>query len=108
MAVGTAAWEAGASRPPKKALLGVELDDQLLLDLRVDDSAGRERVHEDLELARDGLEPRRNRTGAGLGLRDDEGSHFLRLLAGRDDVVLLDPVRRNVDLVAIDQEVAVL
>src|SRR5918997_4047960 len=56
-------------------LLGVELDDQLLLDLRVDDLTRRERVDQDLHLARDGLQPRRHGTLPGLGLRDDEGGH---------------------------------
>src|SRR6266542_2838662 len=89
-------------------LLGVELDDQLLLDLRVDDAAGRERVDQDLHVARDGLQPRRHRPGTGLRLRDDERRELLRLLAERDDVVVLHPVRRDVDLGAVDQEVAVL
>src|SRR3982751_2760277 len=53
-------------------LLRVELDDQLLLDLRVDDSAGRDGVDQDLHLGRDRLQPRRNRPLTGLGLRDDE------------------------------------
>src|SRR4051794_9725209 len=34
------------------SVLGVELDDQLLLDRRVDDLPGRERVHEDAQLSR--------------------------------------------------------
>src|SRR6185369_2916220 len=38
-------------------LLGVELDDELLLHLGVDDGASRQRVHQDLHLGRDGLEP---------------------------------------------------
>src|SRR5918997_233174 len=63
-----------------RALLGVELDDQLLLDLRVDDRAGRERVDQDLHLARDGLQPRRHRAGTRLRLRHHERRHPAGLL----------------------------
>ena len=38
-------------------LLGVELDDELLLDLRVDLLAGRQRVDQDPHLLRDDLDP---------------------------------------------------
>src|SRR3954449_9908365 len=95
-------------RHPERALLGVELDDQLLLDLRVDDRAGRKRVDQNLHLAGDGFQPRRHRPGTGLRLGDDEGGHLLGLLPQRDDVVRLHPVRRDVHLDAVDQEVAVL
>src|SRR4029453_14566327 len=100
----------GASNktPGLQALLGVELDDQLLLDLRVDDLTRRERVDQDLHVARDRLQPRRHGTLPGLGLRYDEGGHRLRLLADLHDVVVLHPVRRDVHLHAVDQEVPVL
>src|SRR6185369_14686390 len=60
--------------------LAVELDDELLLDRRVDDLPGREGVHEDAQPGRDDLEPRRHRPGAGLGLRDHERGQLARLL----------------------------
>src|SRR4051812_34237411 len=88
-------------------LLRVELDDELLLDRRVDDLPGRKRVHEDLGLAADDLDPGRDDLGAGLGAGHHERGHLARLLADLDDVGRAHPVRRDVHLVAVDQEVAV-
>src|SRR4051812_20384232 len=51
-------------------LLGVELDDQLLLDRGVDDLPGRDAVDEDAQLAADDLQPRGNGTLPGAGLGD--------------------------------------
>src|SRR5919199_1634922 len=82
-------------------LLGVELDDQLLLDRGVDDLPGRDAVHEDAQLAADDLQPRRHGALAGTGLGDLEGHHLARLLGDLDDVVLAHPVRRDVDLPAV-------
>ncbi|GIM81982.1 hypothetical protein Sar04_04870 [Salinispora arenicola] len=48
-------WSAPEDGPPHEPLLGVELDDQLLLDLGVDHLSAGQRVHEDLHLTRDGL-----------------------------------------------------
>src|SRR4051812_32296791 len=73
-------------------LLAVELDDELLLDLGVDDLPLRQAVHQDLELARDELEPRRDGLAAGETLGDLEGRELLRLLAHLHDVVLAQPV----------------
>src|SRR5436190_14912098 len=97
---------AGPPRPGE--LLRVELDDELLLDLGVDDLPGRQAVHQDLQLAGDRLQPRRYRLRAGLGGRHDERRQVAGLLPYLDDVVVADPVRRDVDLLAVDQEVAVL
>src|SRR6478672_11866740 len=47
-------WGAGGP------LLRVELDDQLLLDRRVDDLPGRDAVDQHAQLAADDLQPRRN------------------------------------------------
>src|SRR5688572_447966 len=99
-------------RPPYdghevKHLLGVQLDDQLFLNLGVDRLPGRQRVHQDLELARDRLEPGRNRAAAGEALCDQERGELAALLAHLDDVVLTHPVRRDVDLLAVHREVTV-
>src|SRR6476661_5136671 len=56
-------------------LLRVELDDQLLLHLGVDHLALGQRVHEDPQLRRNGLQPRRHGAVAGLGLSHLEGGH---------------------------------
>src|SRR5205085_334293 len=94
-------------RPRDGGLLGVELDDQLLLDRRVDDLPGRKRVHENAHVVRDDLEPRGDRTLP----RGRTGDHERRELGGAranlDDVVLADAVRRDVDLLAVNQHVAV-
>ena len=53
-------------------LIRVQLDDQLLLDLRVDGGAGRERVDQDLHLGGDRLQPRWHAAGTGLGTSHDK------------------------------------
>src|SRR5205823_6185530 len=52
-------------------LLRVQLDDELLLHLRVDLGANRHGVHEDAHLVRDDLQPGRHLALAGLGPGDD-------------------------------------
>src|SRR4051812_30248970 len=68
----TAARAAVARGPTSvsRSVLRVQLDDQLLLDRRVDDLPGGERVNEDAQLSRDRLEPRGNGALAGLGPGD--------------------------------------
>src|SRR6266498_1607408 len=105
---GTGPWASTTEGLRPCVLLAVELDDQLFLDLRVDHLAGRQRVHKDLHLAGDRLQPRRNGPAARLGVGDHERRHLARLLADLDDVVLAHPAGRDVDLLAVDQEVAVL
>src|SRR3954447_14977101 len=89
-------------------LLAVELDDELLLDRGVDDLTGRHRVDQDAHAVGDDLDPCRNGPAAGLRSGDDERSHLHARRAHLDDVVLADEERRDVDLLAVDQEVAVL
>src|SRR3954447_25159047 len=89
-------------------LLAVELDDELLLDGGVDDLPGRHRVDQDAHAVCDDLDPRRDRAAAGLGTGDVERRHLHAGRAHLDDVVLADEERRDVDLLAVDQEVAVL
>src|ERR1700733_7717405 len=93
--------------PGDPGLLRVELDDQLFLDLRVDLGPDRQRVDQDAHLVRDHLEPGRHDALADLGLRDDERGHVAGLAHHLDDVVLADPVGRDVDLLAVHREVAV-
>src|SRR3954469_5342316 len=88
-------------------LLGVELHDQLLLDRGVDHLTGRDVVHQHAQLAADDLQPRRHRPGAGLGLGELERDHLDGLGGHLDDVVGGHPVRRDVDLAAVDLDVAV-
>src|SRR5690606_37348979 len=88
-------------------LLRVELDDELFLHLRVDLLTLGQGVHEDAEVRRDDLEPRRNLALAGLGVRDDERRHLAGLVAHLDDVVGRHPVARDVDLLAVDGDVTV-
>src|SRR5215211_4260571 len=90
-----------------RSVLRVQLDDQLLLHRRVDDLPGRQRVHEDAQLRRDGLEPRRHGALAGGLASDDERRELVRALPHRHDVLLADPVGRDVDLDAVHREVAV-
>src|SRR5215217_815354 len=97
----------GATCGARCGLLRVELDDQLFLDGGVDHLASRDAVHEHAQLAADDLEPRRDRTLAGAGLGDLERQHRARLLGHLDDVVLAHAVRRDVDLAAVDPDVAV-
>src|SRR4051795_12026308 len=92
---------------PGWCLLAVELDDELLLDRRVDDLPGREGVHEDSHPVGDDLDPGRDGTLPGLGARDDERRHLERALAHLDDVAVAHPERRDVALAAIDLDVAV-
>src|SRR5215469_2180344 len=96
-------------RPPEptRLLLGVILDDQLLLDQRVDLAPGWQRVHQDAHLVRDHLEPRRNRALARLGARDHERGELVGLGRDLDDVALADPERRDVHLAPVDQNVPV-
>src|SRR6476620_5963426 len=87
--------------------LRVVLDDELLLDREVDLRPGRELVDEDPHATGHGLEPGGDDALAvGLASHDERG-HLQRLLADVDDVVSRDLVRRDVDLLAVDQEVAV-
>src|SRR2546429_1655491 len=88
-------------------LLGVVLDDELFLDLGVDLRPDGQRVHQDPHLVRHDLEPGRYGALAGLGPRDDERRHLEELGDHLDDVVLADPVGRDVDLPAVHREVAV-
>src|SRR3954468_7402401 len=89
-------------------LLAVELDDELLLDRGVDDLTGRHRVDQDAHAVGDDLDPCRNGPAAGLRSGDDKRGHLHARRAHLDDVVLADEERRDVDLLAVDQEVAVL
>src|SRR3954462_6692262 len=90
-----------------RRLLGVELHDQLLLDRGVDHLTGRDGVHEHAQLAADDLEPRGHGALAGAGLGDLERQHRAALLRHLDDVVLAHAVGRDVDLAAVDPDVAV-
>src|SRR5688572_2452189 len=87
--------------------LRVVLDDELLGEDRVDLGPRRHLVDEDLQAARDDLHPGRDRAVAEGLARQLEREGLDGLLADRDDVVLLDPVARDVDAHAVDQEVAV-
>src|SRR6185436_12859776 len=91
----------------QRSVLGVELDDQLFLDLRVDDLTRWQGVNQDAHLVRDGLDPRRHRTLAGLCAGDDEGRHLHGLATDLDDVVLGHPEAGDVHLVSVDREVSV-
>ena len=64
-------------------------------------------MHKDPHLVWDYFEPGRHGTLAGLGPGDDERRHLERLGDHLDDVVLADPVGRDVDLPAVHREVAV-
>src|SRR5580693_599130 len=88
-------------------LLRVVLDDELFLDLGVDLRPDGERVHQDAHPFRHDLEPGRHDALAGLGPRDDERGHLEELGGHLDDVVLADPVGRDVDLLPVHREVAV-
>src|SRR3954469_15275381 len=89
-------------------LLAVELDDELFLDRGVDDLTGRHGVDQYAHPVGDDLDPGRHRTAAGFGAGDDERRHLDARRTHLDDVVLADEERRDVDLLAVDQEVAVL
>src|SRR4051812_31091112 len=89
-------------------LLGVVLDDQLLPDPGVDLGPDRDRVDQDAHPGRQRLEPRGD-VALAVGLAShDERRHLQRLLLDVDDVVGGDLVGRDVDLLAVDQEVAVV
>src|SRR6478752_9492982 len=91
----------------RESLLRVVLDDELLLDREVDLSPDRDLVHEDAHPRRDGLEPGGDDALAvGLASHDERG-HLQRLLTHVDDVVSGDLERRDVDLLAVHQEVTV-
>src|SRR6266571_4681376 len=91
----------------RRELLRIELDDKLFLDLGVDLRPDGQRVHQDPHLVRHYLEPRRHGALAGLGPGDDERRQLEELGDDLDDVVLADPVGRDVDLVPVHREVAV-
>src|SRR6478752_6084563 len=93
--------------PARTSVLGVELDDQLLRQDRVDLGPGRQLVDEDLQAARHDLHPGRDRTVAEGLARQLEREGLDGLLADGDDVVLLDPVGGHVDAHPVDQEVTV-
>src|SRR4051794_23706869 len=88
-------------------LLGVELDDQLLLNLRVNDSTLGKRVHEDPHLRRDDLDPGRDGTLAGLGPGHHERGELQAVLAHLDDVTRRHAHGGDVRLVAVQHDVAV-
>src|SRR3954451_9942125 len=87
--------------------LRVELDDQLLGDRGVDLRPLRQGVDEDAQRVRHDLQPSGDRTVPEVLLGHHEGQHVPGLVPDVDDVVLRDPVARDVDLLAVDQEVAV-
>src|SRR6201996_2931354 len=101
----------GCRRPDGRrrscSLLRVELNDELFLDLRVDLRADRQRVDQDAHLVGDDLQPGRHRALARFGLGHDARRHVARLRPNLDDVVLGHAVRRDVDLAAVDRDVAV-
>src|SRR5580698_3611681 len=86
-------------RRASRVLLGVELDDELLLD--------REGVNENTHLVGDYLEPCGRGALAGLGPGHHERGHLVRLRPHLDDVVLAHPVGGDVDLAPVDQDVPV-
>src|SRR5687768_16081999 len=106
LSVGRTARRAPSARVERTAsgvgsVLGVELDDELLGEDRVDLGPRRQLVDEDLQAARNDLEPGRGRTVAEGLARQLEREGLDGLLADRDDVVLLDPVARDVDAHAV-------
>src|SRR5215472_3268425 len=88
-------------------LLRVVLNDELLLDQGVDLGPGRERVHQDAHLVGVHLEPRRDRALPGLGPRHHERGQLAGLLRDLDDVALAHPVRGDIHLAPVDQDVPV-
>src|SRR6478735_2577113 len=90
-----------------RSLLGVVLHDELLLDRDVDLRPDRDLVDEDAHPRRDDLHPRGgDALAVGLASHDQRGQ-LERLLAHVDDVVVGDLEGRDVDLLAVDQEVTV-
>src|SRR5215469_12452492 len=94
-------------RPGLILLLRVQLDDELLLYLRVDLGTAGQRVHQYAHLVRDDLQPGRYLPLAGLGPGHDERRHLQKLGRHLDDVALAYLVGGNVHLLAVDQEVPV-
>src|SRR6476620_11694359 len=88
-------------------LLGVELDDQLLLQRHVDLASLGQLMHEHPEPVRHDLKPTGNRPVALSLPRDEERRRLERLRLDVDDVVLGHPIARDVHLLAIDEEVTV-
>src|SRR5579862_8096159 len=97
----------GDLHPAVCRLLGVVLDDQLLLDQGVDLSPGRELVDEDAHLVRHDLKPRGNSALAGLRAGDDHRGQLKGLGRDLDDVVLAHPEGRDVHPAAVDRDVTV-
>src|SRR4051812_2536804 len=97
----------GPEAPVWGLLLRVVLDDELLLDRDVDLRPDGELVDQDAHPVREDLHPRRDDPLAVRLARDDERGRLEGLLLDVDDVVLADLVRRDVDLVPVDLEVAV-
>src|SRR5439155_153516 len=104
---GAARWLPPRMGAGRVTLLRVELDDQLLLDRRVDDRALGQRVHQDAQPGGDDLQPGRHRPGPGLSPGHHERGQLAGLLPDLDDVVRADPEGRDVHLAAVDHEVAV-
>src|SRR5438309_1139477 len=105
---GTALRSAGiGARTGCPGLLAVQLDDHLLLHRHVDELAGRLRHDRDLELACLKDQPLGDVAAGGerRGLHDT--THRAGPLPDRHDIAGLDPVRRDVDLAAVDLEMAV-
>src|SRR5919112_386697 len=99
---------AAGCRPRRVSLLGVELDDELLLDRDLDLLTHRELVHEDPHPVRLDVHPAGDQPLAEGLAGHDERRHLQRLLPDVDHVVLRDLERRDVDLLAVDEEVAVV
>src|SRR5919107_1668773 len=97
----------GAGASGGVLLLGVELDDELLLDRDLDLLTHRELVDQDPHPVGDDVHPAGNEPLAERLAGHDERSHLQRLLPHVDHVVLRDLERRDVDLLPVDQEVAV-
>src|SRR6266545_6787814 len=89
------------------ALLAVELDNELLLQRNVDLRALGQLVHEHPQPTWNDLQPSRNRPVALSLAGDQERCRLERLRLDVDDVVRRDAEARDVDLLAVDQEVAV-
>src|SRR6266508_1381771 len=92
---------------PDDLLLRIELDDQLLLDRKLDVLALGELHDDPRERLRREIEPPWNATGAG-GL--DRGLDLFvdpALCLDRHDLTFAHPVRRDRDLAAVDRDVAV-
>src|SRR6476469_2607478 len=105
-------WKRGVGGRPEAAtddgsLLGVVLHDELLLDRHVDLRADRDLVDQDAHPRRDDLHPRGGDALA-VGLASNDQRRELEgLLAHVDDVGVGDLEGRDVDLLAVDEEVAV-